>query len=572
MSDSHLLHRAHDLALEALLTLHDPRQPQRLALACQHLVDAWIALLLAQEDALALTARVDSRSEALRSLWRQQEESTRRDLERALTLAQTPAVLQTEAWVAHELPWLKRNLQAFCLLAGDALSLPQSLAQMQSVPTVARPRHALMDVERRAADRLLDDVDQASTAQPKEGEEAPQGSQPLHTALTRTGRQESIPRPPAPPKEGEQAPAAPPSQEVELPPPAFRRWLVHALQEAPMGMTPHELYEAAHQEGQEGLDPEGERALEQIREVLARSGAVLRTERDTWRHRDALGISPRLLEELVTWCLDILEGNNQPVHIRTLWNELDQAGRLRPGMSQWLLRDALARSCDAVTFRNEQLLAHVESYEDGGVTLYERLGELLRAAEGPLSLGELRQRLPAGVHYHTRAIYGLLMGAPWCLRFANDRFCHSDAVGLDAAQRAALVDRALALIPAGRPVHCEALVLELREQTPEQPFLRREDAPMVLWGVMLEDTRVQCGSACRVARSRSGGGVELVVEAVLETLDHLAVATAARLRQSVTRRYGYRGLHAFREAMERAEALGLVEKVGVSGYARVKQG
>jgi hypothetical protein len=176
------------------------------------------------------------------------------------------------------------------------------------------------------------------------------------------------------------------------------------------------------------------------------------------------------------------------------------------------------------------------------------------------------------VHYHTRAIYGLLMGAPWCLRFANDRFCHGDAVGLDAAQRAALVDRAWALLPEANPVHCEALVLELREQTPEQPFLRREDAPVVLWGLMLEDTRVQCGSACRVARSRSEGGLELVVEAVLEALDHLEVATAARLRQSVTRRYGYRGLHAFREAMERAEALGLVEKVGVSGYARVKQG
>jgi hypothetical protein len=520
-------------------------------------------------------------------------------------------VLQTEAWIAAELPWLRRNLHAFVQMAGAPPSLPQALVELQSVPTVARARLPLLDAERRAAERLATDTDQRSTqpqgspqsspqsspegatqgqppgpqpipqeasqepSEPAQVAEAPaQGEQealPLEEAMARTGRQEAIPRPRQPAQEGQPAPEAP--REVKLPPPAFRRWLVQALQESPTGMTPHELLEAAQEaEAAAGLEQEQSRALEQIREVLARSGAVLRTKRDTWRHRSSLGVSPRLLEELVTWCLDILEGNTQPVHIRTLWKELDQAGRLRPGMSQWLMRDALARSCDAVTFRNEQLLAHVESYEDGGLTLYDRLQEVLRAAEGSLSLGELRGRLPAGVHYHTRAIYGLLMGAPWCLRFANDRFCHGDAVGLDAAQRAALVDRAWALLPEANPVHCEALVLELREQTPEQPFLRREDAPVVLWGLMLEDTRVQCGSACRVARSRSEGGLELVVEAVLEALDHLEVATAARLRQSVTRRYGYRGLHAFREAMERAEALGLVEKVGVSGYARVKQG
>jgi hypothetical protein len=494
-----------DRALDALLWPLDPRRSPPEAAAA--LLDAWLLTLLPDPNNPPPSS---TRADALLALSHNLDPALHLDLLATLPLTDAPP------WAPTPSDWPPRRARLLQALAARLPDLPQPL------------------------------LDHWSTS----ANTAPIATEPL----AQTGRHEPLPRP------ARAAPTEAPAP--RLPPRPLMLWLVHALREAGRPMTPYELREAALRDGHDGLDRAEDDAVAQIREVLARSGAVLRVDLDTWQHRDALAISARHLDEIVTWSLDFLEGHARPVHLRALWKELEQANRLRAGLTPWLLRDALARSSDAVTFHNEQLLAHVESYEEDGHTLLDRLEALLRPEPSPLSLPDLRARLPLGVHFHARALYGLLLGAPWCLRLSDERFCHINALGDGVDRWSKDAAEALALIDPARPARCDALVEALRARHPNHPLWSRDDAAPLLWGLLLKHPAAQCGADARAAHHHSDGALQLLTEAILEALERLEPAPEPRLLQAVTRRYGYRGPQVFRDALLRAQSRGLIDRAG----------
>lgn len=287
-----------------------------------------------------------------------------------------------------------------------------------------------------------------------------------------------------------------------------------------------------------------------------------------WGRQAREPLSAEVQEELINHCLEALEASREPLPLSRLVVGLERLGPRFRGWTPQRLRELLSSSPDVVLFRNEQLAAHVESFEDGGLTLHERLAEVLARAAGPLSLDLLQRRLPAGVRYHPRAVRGLLFGAPWCVKFPDGRVCHVDALGLDERQRGAWVQRALGLMPTQEPIACEALLARMRAQEPDDTTLAREDARGVLWGLLMEDARAQCGPRERVALSRGEAGVLLVAEAIAEVMAEHELLGAPQLRRAVVERYGARGLHAFRDAVARALEQGHLVKVGEARYGR----
>ncbi len=567
--------------MEGLHLVHDPRQRHRLRDACRQFLDAWAWWLQSQFGLPEHQDEEDLWASWWTSDWGEQHAVLVRDLRLAYRLALTPPMWPLDLLLVEAAPMLRRLIEALRLELEEVLDrnplrlCAESWGQLDFRDAPGAPSTATEGTL--AAVEALRVALQGVNGKPVAANlsETPSTQSSMNQALPRpayvklTHESPVVPAPeiPAPVAAPKPAPVAPTISRQHHE--ALEVALSRILRERESSMSPYDLRVVLLQlDIGDTLPEEEESAAQTLREVMGASAVLLRTERDKWRHVSALGVSEKALESLVTWCLDVLEGQTAPMNLRSLWRELDQAGRLRVGLTAWLMRDAIARSCDAVTFRNEQLLAHVESFEDGGMTLFDRLEEMLRQAGGPLSLGELRARLPSGIHYHTRAMVGLMMGASWCVRLAHGEFCHVDALGLDAAQRDALVERALKLIPEDKALPTEALVIDLRAETPTLPLLGEDDAAARLWGLMLEDTRVQCGAGVRVALSRSEGGINLVVESLLEALDSQEVMTAPQLRQAITRRYGYRGLHAFREAMARAQELTLIEKVGESGFMR----
>ncbi len=329
-----------------------------------------------------------------------------------------------------------------------------------------------------------------------------------------------------------------------------------------------DLYTGAHPDEGESEEAEAEpgdqRALEASLEAILRAHEdIYALGRETWVHRAALPIAPGRLDEIVAWCVEFMEGLTGAITPQKLLGELDRVGKDRRGLNAALLRDALSRHSDVVTFKNESLVAHVESFREGGLTLDEALERILLQCAEPLSLPQVLELLPEGVNFHRTAVHASLLTSPWAISLGRGRFDHIDDVGLDEPRRRRLIDMAVASLPEdGSPMSCRALLDEINPMEPGLGGGRRSEALAILWGLLHKDERAQCGPGGQVARSRDEGARALLQAAIVEVLEDLEVAHIRQLRIELTARYGHGGMEsAFRGLLSDCVEAGLIKRL-----------
>ena len=336
-----------------------------------------------------------------------------------------------------------------------------------------------------------------------------------------------------------------------------------------------DAYTARHP-GDEGAGDEAEAEPGDQRQLEASLSAILGAHedvytlgRDTFVHRVALPIPPGRLDEIVAWCVEFTEGLTGAISPQRMLGELDRVGKDRRGLGAALLRDALSRHSDIVTFKNEHLIAHVESFREEGLTLDQWLERILREHEEPLTLPQVLDLLPEGVNFHRTAVHASLLTAPWAISLGRGRFDHIESIGLDAARRRSLVDIAVASLPEeGTPVACRALLDEINPLEPALGQGHRGKALAILWGLLHKDERAQCGPGGLVARSRDEGARNLLQDAIVEVLEDLEVAHIRQLRLELTARYGHGGMEsAFRALLRDCVDRGLIKRLPGRLYA-----
>jgi hypothetical protein len=317
--------------------------------------------------------------------------------------------------------------------------------------------------------------------------------------------------------------------------------VANVLEDARRPMAAQEILESLEgaQEHEEGIDEISERALNGL---LHRHEDIYTIERGTYVHASALPVSREALNEVVAWCVQRLEGETGQISTKYLLGEIEEADMAKEGLTPYLLKDALSRHPEVLTFKNTYLVAHAETFEESGKTLADRVEAVLADARNPLTVEDVIDRLPEGIDYHRMSIYTTLLSAPFSLNMGNNRFVHIDFVGLSESRRKRLLDAVYDALPKdGTPKSCNDLLEELEGMPEARSLSIREHGSGLLWGLLREDDRVVCGPGELVARDIGSESQHVLRTAIGQIVDDYGAAYPREVRSELRTQYGYGG-------------------------------
>jgi hypothetical protein len=317
--------------------------------------------------------------------------------------------------------------------------------------------------------------------------------------------------------------------------------VANVLEDAGVSMAASEILERLEgaEEFEQGIDEISERALNGL---LHRHEDIYTIERGTYVHASALPVSPEDLDQVVAWCVERLEGETGQISTKYLLGELEETGMAREGLTPYLLKDALSRHPEVLTFKNTYLVAHAETFEESGKTLADRVESVLEEAREPLTVEDVIDRLPEGIDYHRMSIYTTLLSAPFSLNMGNNRFVHIDFVGLSESRRKRLLDAVYQRLPDdGTPMSCNDLLEELSEMPEARSLALREHGPGLLWGLLREDERIVCGPGELVARDIGSESQHVLRTAIGQIVADYGAAYPREVRSELRSQFGYGG-------------------------------
>ncbi len=317
--------------------------------------------------------------------------------------------------------------------------------------------------------------------------------------------------------------------------------VANVLEDAGRAMTAQEILERLEtsEEHEHGIDEISERALNGL---LHRHEDIYTIERGTYVHASALPVGRQALNEVVDWCVHRLEGETGQISTKYLLGELEEAGLAKRGLTPYLLKDALSRHPEVLTFKNTYLVAHAETFEESGKTLADRVEAVLAEARTPLTVEDVIDRLPEGIDYHRMSIYTTLLSAPFSLNMGNNRFVHIDFVGLSENRRKRLLDAVYGRLPDdGTPMSCQDLLDELGDMPEARALSIREHGSGLLWGLLREDERVVCGPGELVARDIGSESQHVLRTAIGQIVAEHGAAYPREVRSELRSQYGYGG-------------------------------
>ncbi|MFP4599741.1 MAG: sigma factor-like helix-turn-helix DNA-binding protein [Persicimonas sp.] len=317
--------------------------------------------------------------------------------------------------------------------------------------------------------------------------------------------------------------------------------VANVLEDAGRPMAAQEILERLEEadEYDHGIDEISERALNGL---LHRHEDIYTIERGTYVHVSALPVTRQMLDEVVGWCVERLEGETGQISTKYLLGELEEAGLAREGLTPYLLKDALSRHPEVLTFKNTYLVAHAETFEESGKTLADRVETVLAQANNPLTVEDVIDRLPEGIDYHRMSIYTTLLSAPFSLNMGNNRFVHLDFVGLSETRRGRLLDAVYQALPAdGTPKSCTDLLEELTDMPEARSLSLREYGSGLLWGLLREDDRIVCGPGELVARDTGKESQHVLRTAIGQIVAEHGAAYPREVRSELRSQYGYSG-------------------------------
>jgi len=280
----------------------------------------------------------------------------------------------------------------------------------------------------------------------------------------------------------------------------------------------------------------------------ALSSAILRHEDiylygpKTFVHANALPVPLEKLDEIVDLCVSRIEGETGAVSADYLLNILKAAGFEDSGLTKFLLKDALSRRPEIIGLRKFRV-GHAASFQEHGLKLIDRIENILRQSERPLSSIEIIQRLPRNNEYFPVSIGLCLRKAPFAVNL-GERYVHIESLGLSQQQRCRLIELAVVLLPEdGSPVSCTAILNSLRSYLPELGLAGCDDAIDILRGLLRLQPNVQCGTGYLAARKIEGRGQQLLKELILQIVRDAVVVYPRDVLRELANRYGEQQSH-----------------------------
>jgi hypothetical protein len=259
----------------------------------------------------------------------------------------------------------------------------------------------------------------------------------------------------------------------------------------------------------------------------------------TFLQAEALPVSQDQLDQIVEFCVDRIKGQTGAISAASLMKSLEDAGMNAEGMNVYLLKSVLSRHPEVISV-GRMRVGHVASFQEHGLTLEDRLDQILSAADAPLSPEDVLRLIPRTNEYFPGSI-ALCLGKCHFAVNLGGRYVHLDRLGLNEAQRKVLLEKACALLPEdGTPLSCLTILQQLRPILPELGLANRDDAADILRGLLRLEDRIQVGAGRLVARRIEAKEQSLLEGAIIQIIREAVLAYPRDVRRELTNTYGER--------------------------------
>ncbi len=257
-------------------------------------------------------------------------------------------------------------------------------------------------------------------------------------------------------------------------------------------------------------------------------------------HAERLPMSREALDRAVEWSIARLAEETGQVGVGALIDEMEYERLTVPGLTDHLLKDALGRHEDKVlVFKNTLLVAHADTYVDDGLTLNERLEQVLHEADGPLTVRDVMDELDE-YGYSRHSVAQAMGAAPWAITLQRGQYSHRDVLGLDADGVDGLLQAAFEALPEdGAPTSAQALLASL--DAPSADHLRQHpDAPAALSALARTDDRFATATGGLVGRATNDGEY-LLRTAIYDVIEPMGLAHPREIHDQLRTELHYTG-------------------------------
>ena len=319
---------------------------------------------------------------------------------------------------------------------------------------------------------------------------------------------------------------------------------------------------------EDGADAEQTRLEHRLEAILGRLPELYRVDRGTYVHRDALPVRQDLLQHAVEWCVRRIRGRESAISATTLLAEMNEAGAVPVGLSVYLLRAALARHPEIVSLR-KLLVAHVASFREHGLSMADRIEDVLQCANRPLTKEEVRTALQErGTDFADPSVYCTLLASPCVLNMGNGHFVHVNRIGLSPLERRTLSEDAIRLLPEdGTPLTTRTILARLERRPRFGDLVSPGEEAAFLWAVLRMDASLECGPKGLVALATAGRSSTLLETLIANALKELTVAQPRELRAALAHSHQFSGENSLGNALVNGVARGVFRRAFNSIYA-----
>ena len=264
---------------------------------------------------------------------------------------------------------------------------------------------------------------------------------------------------------------------------------------------------------------------------LQRAPEIFYVGRGLYTHESCLGLPKHDLMQAARWASAELMLKIHAVSTSVFIPDLLRLGLLPEGISPLLLRDAMSRLPEIITFESTDLVAHQASFKGERLTQAAHVERILSDAQEPLTFDEIRDLYPSHLSHSKGGLYATLSQSSSVLNIGQGRFMHQDAVGLTPQAFDKIIEHALPkLTTEPQPV---ARVLS-EVGSPQAAYLMAHPyGSRILWALLKQREDVEAHANIEVSLPRFESQT-LLEQAVLDTLEHHRLLTRGQLEEAIT--------------------------------------
>lgn len=314
--------------------------------------------------------------------------------------------------------------------------------------------------------------------------------------------------------------------------------------------------------------PEHIRLEHALEAILSRQPDIYRIDQGTFVHRDSLPVRKDILREVVEQCLQRIRGCNTAISTSNLLDELKRNGGIPEGLNAYLLKSALVRHPEVISLR-KLLIGHAPSFQEHGISLNDRIEDVLHSADSPLTKEQISAVLRSrGTEFADTSIHMALLDSPFVLNLGDGRFTHVNRIGLAPHERAIIVESALNMLPEnGTPITARTIFSEMDDPISFSDLVKSGREDMFLWALLRNDSRFECGPRGLVALKMDNRSSSLLDSIIASALRELVVAPAQKVRIALATGYNFVEVHSVHNALSQGIARGSFRRAFGSLYS-----